>query len=74
VIDAARHRQVQTRVVDDVVELADERELAVAGRVQVRRVADEKQRDREADRDPNDVLFQGLRPSGRIPSSRLRAQ
>jgi hypothetical protein len=40
-----------------VVQLGDETD-----RVKARRVADEKQRDREADRDPYDVLFQGLRP------------
>jgi hypothetical protein len=40
-----------------MVELGDE----VDG-VEARRVADEKQRDREADRDPYEMLFQGLRP------------
>jgi hypothetical protein len=56
-VDALRHRQVEARVVDDVVELRDE----VDG-VEARRVADEKQRDREADRDPYEVLFQDFRP------------
>jgi hypothetical protein len=56
-IDALGHRQVQARVVDDVVELRDE-----VDRVEASRVADEKQRDREADRDPYEMLFQGLRP------------
>jgi hypothetical protein len=64
-----RHGEVQPRVVDDVVQLGDETD-----RVEARRVSDEEQRDREADRDPYDVLFQSLRLSGRIPSSRPRAR
>ena len=52
-----RRGQLEPRVVDDVVELGDE-----VDRVEARRVADEKQRDREADRDPYEVLFQDFRP------------
>jgi hypothetical protein len=62
-----RHRHLHPRVVENIVELADE-----ADRVLQRGVGDEKQRDREADRDPNNVLFQRCfgtaRSSGKIPS------
>ena len=61
-IEPARHREVEPRVVDDVVELAHEGQLAVARGVELGRMADEKQRDREPDRDPDEMLFQGLRP------------
>jgi hypothetical protein len=40
-----------------VVQLGDE-----VDRVEARRIADEKQRDRESDRDPYEMLFQDLRP------------
>jgi len=62
VVDPARHRQLQPGVVDDVVELRDEGKLAVARGIKLRCMADEEQRDRETNRDPYDVLFQGLRP------------
>ncbi len=52
-VDAARHGHAQARVVDDVVDLVDEADLVVPGRV-----PDEEQRDRKADCDPYDVLFQ----------------
>jgi hypothetical protein len=62
-----RHRHLHPRVVEDIVELADEGDGVLQ-----RGVGNEKQRDREADRDPNDVLFQGCfgtaRASGKIPS------
>jgi hypothetical protein len=60
-----RHSHAHARVVEDVVELPDEGYRVLPGGV-----ADEEQRDREADRDPYDVLFQGydFRSSGKIPS------
>jgi hypothetical protein len=57
VVHAARHGDVQPRVVDDVVELRDEADV-----VEARRVAEEKERDRDANRDPDDMLFQKIRP------------
>jgi hypothetical protein len=52
-LDTARHRHADARVVEDVVELPDE-----AYRVLQRCVAEEEQRDRKADRNPYEVLFQ----------------
>ena len=52
VVDAARHRQHEARVVDDVVELVDEPEV-----VAVRGVPEEEEADREPERDPDDMLF-----------------
>ena len=56
-VDGARHGHVEPRVVDDVVQLGDDADAVEPGRV-----PDEEQRDREADRDPYDVLFQ-IRPA-----------
>jgi hypothetical protein len=60
-VHPARHRKAQARVVDEVVELRDEPDLVGAGGVPY-----EEQRDRKADADPYDVLFQ-ITPSRRIP-------
>jgi hypothetical protein len=79
-VDRARHGHLQPRVVDDVVELRDERHFVPA-----RRMADEEQHDDEPEDDADEVLLHArsvgpaepcagrgaaprLIPSGRTPS------
>jgi hypothetical protein len=57
-----------------VFELRDPGQPAVVRRVLSSRMQREQQHDREPDRDPCEVPAQGLRPSGRIPSSRRQAR
>ena len=52
-LDAPGHRHAHARVVEDVVELPDEAYGVLEGGV-----SEEEQRDRKADRDPYEVLFQ----------------
>ena len=54
--------RLQPRVVQDVVQLRQKRQPAVGGRVLLSRVDEEQQHDREAQRDPCQVLSQGFRP------------
>ena len=67
-VHAARHGHAQARVVDDVVELGNEAQLAVRGGKPARGVSYEEQRDREAERDPQARPALALRSLRRTPS------